>query len=289
MKVLKNEPLKLHTSFRAGGPAKCYVVPESCEELQALIAFLYREKLPYLILGNGSNLLVSDEGVDCVVVEIGKAMEELQLDGCRLMVSAGTLLGKAAAFAAEHGLSGMEELRGIPGTVGGACMMNAGAHGREMKDVLEAVEVLTPEGELLHLPAEALELSYRHSNLAEKGLIVVRAWLRLEKAADPDQIYQQMKLYAEKRKASQPLEFPSAGSTFKRPEGDFAGRLIEAAGLKGFRIGGACVSEKHAGFVVNDQNGTALDIRAVIDAVQKEVYEQSGVRLELEVRTWGNF
>lgn len=289
MKVKKNEALCRHTSFRVGGPAKCYVVPETCEELQALVAFLHQENIPWRIIGNGSNLLVSDQGVDGVVIELGKAMEEVRVEGTLLMASAGTLLAKAAGAAADCALSGMEAFRGIPGTVGGACVMNAGAYGSEIKDVLEAVDVITSEGGFLHLPADALELSYRHSNLAERGYIVARAYFRLKQEVDNTEILARMKEYAEQRRDKQPLDKPSAGSTFKRPEGHFAGKLIQDAGLKGFRMGGACVSEKHCGFVVNDAGASAQEIYDLIQEVKRRVEADSGVMLEMEVKTWGSF
>ena len=297
MKVLKNELLKQHTSFRVGGPAKVYVVPENMEELQKLIRFLYEEKLPYDIIGNGTNLLVSDAGVDHVVVEVGRALEEMALlpphaasskasspseedhEGAaadtkqahnaskeesgkavyELRVSAGTLLSKAAQFAASQGLTGMEVLRGIPGTIGGAVTMNAGAYGTEMKDVLREVEVLTREGERKTLPMEELGLDYRQSVIPEKGYIVVAATLAL-KNGNPVEIEARMADYQQRRKEKQPLDKASAGSTFKRPEGHFAGKLIEDSGLRGFRHGGAQVSEKHCGFIVNDGSARAEDI-----------------------------
>ena len=337
MKVLKNEPLKQHTSFRVGGPAKVYVVPEDIEELQKLIRFLYEEKLPYDIIGNGTNLLVSDAGVDHVVVEIGRALEGIELlpeanasdatSSLRgsssvtgtaakaaagsaaaratseaaavnataakekiyyLRVLAGTLLSKAAQFAATQELAGMEALRGIPGTLGGAVTMNAGAYGTEMKDVLYSVDVLTPEGELQTLTPAELALGYRHSVIPERGYIVVAATLALRKG-DPDEIQARMADFQNRRKEKQPLDKASAGSTFKRPEGYFAGKLIEDTGLRGFRHGGAQVSEKHCGFVINDGTARAADIYWLIGEVRKRVLLEQHVELTPEVKIWGNF
>lgn len=329
MKILKNEALKLHTSFRVGGPAKVYVVPEDIEELQKLIRFLYEEKLPYDIIGNGTNLLVSDAGVDHVVVEIGRALEGIELlpeanasdatSSLRgsssatgstvkaaagsaaavnataaeekiyyIRVLAGTLLSKAAQFAATQELAGMEALRGIPGTLGGAVTMNAGAYGTEMKDVLYSVDVLTPEGELQTLTPAELELGYRHSVIPERRYIVVAATLALRKG-DPAEIQARMADFQNRRKEKQPLDKASAGSTFKRPEGYFAGKLIEDTGLRGFRHGGAQVSEKHCGFVINDGTARAADIYWLIGEVRKRVLLEQHVELTPEVKIWGNF
>lgn len=297
MKILKNEALKLHTSFRVGGPAKVYVVPEDIEELQKLIRFLHEEKLPYDIIGNGTNLLVSDAGVDHVVVEIGRALEGIELlpeanasdeKTYYIRVLAGTLLSKAAQFAATQELSGMEALRGIPGTLGGAVTMNAGAYGTEMKDVLYSVDVLTPEGELRTLTPAELALGYRHSVIPERGYVVVAATLALRKG-DPAEIKARMADFQNRRKEKQPLDKASAGSTFKRPEGYFAGKLIEDTGLRGFRHGGAQVSEKHCGFVINDGTARAADIYWLIGEVRKRVLMEQHVELTPEVKLWGNF
>lgn len=297
MKILKNEPLKQHTSFRVGGPAKVYVIPEDIEELQKLIRFLHEEKLPYDIIGNGTNLLVSDAGVDHVVVEIGRALEGIELlpeanasdeKTYYIRVLAGTLLSKAAQFAATQELSGMEALRGIPGTLGGAVTMNAGAYGTEMKDVLHSVDILTPEGELRTLTPAELALGYRHSVIPERGYVVVAATLALRKG-DPAEIKARMADFQNRRKEKQPLDKASAGSTFKRPEGYFAGKLIEDTGLRGFRHGGAQVSEKHCGFVINDGTARAADIYWLIGEVRKRVLMEQHVELTPEVKLWGNF
>lgn len=293
MKVLKNERMSQHTTFRAGGPAKVYVIPEDDTELQKLIGFLYAERLPYMVIGNGSNLLVSDRGLPLVVVEVLRGLRGITVpeekDGrWHFTAMAGELLSKTAMHAAAYGLTGMEGLQGIPGTVGGAAVMNAGAYGAEMKDVLSRVTVITREGERLTLPAEALDLSYRHSCIAERGYTVVSAEFALEKG-DPGQIQAAMDDYRQRRIDKQPLDRPSAGSTFKRPEGHFAGKLIEDSGLRGYRKGSACVSEKHCGFIVSDGSGRAQDIYDLITAVRDIVFEKQGIRLEPEVCILGEF
>ncbi len=294
MKVLKDELLKKHTSFRVGGPARVYVVPEDEYELERLIEYLHNEKLEYRIIGNGTNLLVSDEGVDYIVVEIGKALDKVEIlkdspDGVYYVRAlAGTLLGKTAQFAASHSLAGMEALRGIPGTVGGAVTMNAGAYGTEIKDVLLSAEVLTKDGKLLTLTKEELKLGYRYSIVPEKEYVVVAATFALKKG-DKKAIEEQMADFQQRRKDKQPIEKASAGSTFKRPEGHFAGKLIEDCGLRGYKHGGAQVSDKHCGFVINDGTARAQDIYWLIGEIRKRVLLEQGVELTPEVKIWGNF
>ena len=294
MKVIKDELLRKHTSFRVGGPAKVYVVPEDEYELEKLIEYLYTENLEYKILGNGTNLLVSDEGVQFVVVEIGKNLDNVELledspEGIfYVRALAGTLIGKAAQFAADHELTGMEALRGIPGTVGGAVTMNAGAYGTEIKDVLLSAEVITKEGKRLILSGDELKLGYRYSIVPEQEYVVVAATFALKKG-DKNAIKAEMEDYQQRRKDKQPIEKASAGSTFKRPEGYFAGKLIEDCGLRGYRHGGAQVSEKHCGFVINDGTARAQDIYWLIGEVRKRVLWEQGVELTPEVKIWGNF
>ncbi len=294
MKVLKDELLKKHTSFRVGGPARVYVVPEDEYELERLIEYLHDEKLQYRIIGNGTNLLVSDEGVDYIVVEIGKALDKVEIlkdspDGVYYVRAlAGTLLGKTAQFAASHSLVGMEALRGIPGTVGGAVTMNAGAYGTEVKDVLLSAEILTKDGKLLTLTPEELKLGYRYSIIPEKEYVVVAATFALKKG-DKKAIEEQMADFQQRRKDKQPIEKASAGSTFKRPEGHFAGKLIEDCGLRGYKHGGAQVSDKHCGFVINDGTARAQDIYWLIGEIRKRVLLEQGVELTPEVKIWGNF
>lgn len=244
--------------------------------------------MPYYILGNGSNLLVSDHGYRGVIIQIYKSMSEVSVKGELVTAQAGALLSAIAAKAAEESLTGFEFASGIPGTIGGAAVMNAGAYGGEMKDVLEQVTVLTKEGELLTLPREELEMGYRTSRVARNQYIVLEAVIRLTHG-EQKQIRETMNELKEKRTTKQPLEYPSAGSTFKRPEGYFAGKLIEDAGLRGFQVGGAQVSEKHCGFVINKDNATAAEVRELIRQVSERVKANSGVTLEPEVKMLGEF
>ncbi len=283
--VLRDEPMSRHTTFRTGGPAEVLTVPDM-ERLPEVVAFCRERQIPFLVIGNGSNLLCGDSGVEGVVIEIGKQMSEIRIDGTLVTAQAGALLSGIAARAASEGLTGFEFAAGIPGSIGGAVVMNAGAYGGEMKDVLKEVSVLTPEGEVKGISAADLELSYRHSIVPEKGYIVLSAVLSLEKG-DKQQIYARMEELKKKRVEKQPLEYPSAGSTFKRPEGYYAGKLIEDVGLKGFRVGGAQVSEKHSGFVINRDHATAEEIRSLMEQVQRKVLEQFGVYLEPEVKFIG--
>ena len=284
--IYTDEPMSRHTTFRTGGPAD-YLVTPRYEQMQELVTALRAQNIPFTVIGNGSNLLVSDDGIRGVVIEIGKQMSEIMVDGDVLHAQAGALMSAIAARALEAGLGGFECEAGIPGSIGGAAVMNAGAYGGELKDVLESVEVLTPEGELVTIPAADLDLSYRHSCIPEKGYLVVAATIRLTKA-DPEQIRAKMDELKEKRVSKQPLEYPSAGSTFKRPEGYFAGKLIEDAGLRGFKVGGAQVSEKHCGFVINAGGATSTDVISLMKQVREKVKDQFGVTLEPEVKFVGD-
>lgn len=285
--VLRQEPMSRHTTFRTGGPAELLVTP-SAEELPELIKYCKENRVPYLVIGNGSNLLAGDAGIGGVVIEIGRRMSEIAVDGTTVTAEAGALLSAIASKAAAESLTGFEFASGIPGSLGGAVVMNAGAYGGEMKDVLQEVEVLTADGELLHLSAQELELSYRHSVIPEKDYLVTGAKLVL-KPGEKEDIYAYMHELKEKRVSKQPLEYPSAGSTFKRPEGYFAGKLIEDSGLKGFQVGGAQVSEKHCGFVINRDDASSADIRSLMEQVQQTVFEKFGVKLEPEVKFIGDF
>ena len=286
--VLTDEPMKKHVTFRVGGAADYFVSPESAEEVQKIILLCKETGMPYYILGNGSNLLVSDHGYRGVIIQIYKSMSEVSVKGELVTAQAGALLSAIAAKAAEESLTGFEFASGIPGTIGGAAVMNAGAYGGEMKDVLEQVTVLTKEGELLTLPREELEMGYRTSRVAKNQYIVLEAVIRL-RYGEQKQIRETMNELKEKRTTKQPLEYPSAGSTFKRPEGYFAGKLIEDAGLRGFQVGGAQVSEKHCGFVINKDNATAAEVRELIRQVSERVKANSGVTLEPEVKMLGEF
>ena len=285
--ILIDEPMSRHTTFRVGGPADFFVTPKVKEEVRDVIRICKEAGMPYYIIGNGSNLLVSDAGYRGVIVQIYKEMNEVKVEGDLVKAQAGALLSGIAAKALGAELSGFEFASGIPGTIGGACVMNAGAYGGEMKDVLESVTVLTGEGKIIELGRNELELGYRTSVIAKKGYIVLGAVLKLERG-DGEKIKTYMDELKEKRVTKQPLEYPSAGSTFKRPEGYFAGKLIEDAGLRGFQVGGAQVSEKHCGFVINRDHAAAADIMELMRQVQIRVKENSGVDLEPEVKRLGD-
>lgn len=285
--IFSEEPMSRHTTFRVGGPAEALVQPEG-EQISAVVDWCRVHDIPYTVIGNGSNLLVSDRGISGVVIEFGKPASRVRIEGRLIYAEAGAMLSKVANDVAHAGLTGMEFASGIPGTVGGAVFMNAGAYGGEMSRIIREVLVLTPKGEKKKLPVEELELGYRHSCIQERGYIVLSAVLELE-AGDEKEIFAAMEELKRKRVEKQPLEYPSAGSTFKRPEGHFAGKLIMDAGLRGFSVGGAAVSEKHCGFVVNKGGATAADIVAVMQHVQEEVKRRFDVTLEAEVRKLGEF
>lgn len=287
MEVRIKEPMKRHTTFRAGGPADWFVIPETADELKAVLSACRKAGEPWYVVGNGSNLLVSDAGVRGVVIHTGR-FDRLEVSGKSLRAGAGVLLSKAAGEALKNSLAGLEFAAGIPGSVGGALVMNAGAYGSEMRDVLKSVTVLTESGQVKTLPAKELELGYRTSSILRNHYLVLEAELSLAEG-DPEAIHGRMRELAERRREKQPLEYPSAGSTFKRPAGYFAGKLIEDAGLKGFSVGGAEVSEKHAGFVINKGNAAAADIYSLCMEVKRKVFEQTGVALELEVKLLGPF
>lgn len=286
--VKTEEPMKNHTTFRVGGPAEFFVMPRTAEEVKKVIDLCRRESFPYYIIGNGSNLLVSDQGYRGVVLQIYKEMSCIEIEENVIVAQAGALLSAIANKALENGLTGFEFAAGIPGTLGGACVMNAGAYGGEMKDVLEEVTVLTEEGEVLTIPKENLELGYRTSIIARKGYTVLEARIQL-RGGEKEAIKSLMEELKDKRVSKQPLEYPSAGSTFKRPEGYFAGKLIQDAGLRGFSVGGAQVSEKHCGFVINRENATAADVAELMRQVSARVEEEFGVKLEPEVKRLGEF
>lgn len=281
-KVRTGEVMKNHTTFRIGGNADYFLTPDTKEELQAILQFLNKEDVPFFILGNGSNLLVSDEGFRGAIIQIGKNYQSVIRKGHTLIAKSGISLARLSAFALENSLTGLEFASGIPGTAGGGAIMNAGAYGGEMKDVLKEVLCMTRQGELITLRGDEMELSYRESRMKREGLIVLELVLELQDG-DQEVMRSRHEELKEARTSKQPLEYPSAGSTFKRPEGYFAGKLIMDAGLKGFTVGGAQVSEKHAGFVINVGGATAADVKALMEHVSKTVEEQFGVRLEPEV------
>lgn len=285
----RNEPMSKHTTFRVGGPADYYLSPHSTEELKKICRICEENELPYFVIGNGSNLLVSDEGYRGAVIQIYRNMSEIEVeDNTKIRAKAGALLAFVAKTALNHRLTGMEFASGIPGTIGGAVVMNAGAYGGEMKDILEEVTVLTGDGEVKVLSASELELGYRTSIVKKEGYLVLEAVLSLAEG-EPAQIQKRMNELKEQRVSKQPLEFPSAGSTFKRPEGYFAGKLIMDAGLAGYQIGGAQVSAKHCGFLINAGNATARDVYRLIRFVQKTVWDKFQVELETEVKMLGRF
>lgn len=286
--ILFDEPMSRHTTFRVGGAAKCLIKVNNKEQMKKLIPYLHMTGQNFFILGNGSNLLVGDKGYSGILVKLGEGMESVTVEGERMKISAGTLLSKAASAARENELTGMEFASGIPGTVGGAIVMNAGAYGGEMKQIVESVEVMNMEGEILVLDNDTMEFGYRKSVIKSRPFIVLETVLRLQKGKQ-EEISSKMEELSRLRREKQPLEYASAGSTFKRPEGYFAGKLIMDAGLRGFSIGGAKVSEKHCGFIVNSGNATAADIREVIDEVQQCVKAKFGVTLEREVIYLGDF
>ena len=292
--VLREEPMKNHTTFRVGGPAEYFVTVTTTEMLQAVIKLCNRFEISWFVLGNGSNLLVSDTGIRGVVVRLageftGCEIKENVMEGTAdAMAGGGMLLSAFAMQLAKKGFSGFEFAAGIPGSVGGAVMMNAGAYGGEIKDCITRAEIVTEDGECRVLSADELELSYRHSILTKRKGIVTKAWFSFP-IGSKLYILSNIEMLNRKRKEKQPLEYPSAGSTFKRPEGNFAGKLIMEAGLAGKQIGGAAVSEKHCGFVINKENATAKDIYTLMQYVIKTVEETSGIRLEPEVKLLGDF
>lgn len=288
VEILVAEPMKNHTTFRIGGPADALALPKTPEEVAEVVRFCHEHAQPYYVLGNGSNLLVSDEGYRGLVLQLYRNFNDIQVNGETITVQSGAMLATVARTAYQTGLTGLEFASGIPGTIGGAVVMNAGAYGGEMKNVLKEVTVLTKEGEVLVIPAKALELGYRTSVIPKNGWIVLGAVLQLKKG-DQEQILARMEELKEQRITKQPLDLPSAGSTFKRPEGYFAGKLIMDAGLRGFTVGGAQVSEKHCGFVVNRGNATAADVWKLICEVKRRVKEMTGVELEPEVKLLGDF
>ena len=285
--VLRDEPMRDHTTFRVGGPADYFVMPTSVEGVRDAMAACADAGVPCYILGHGSNVLVSDEGLRGVVVQISSNLGDVDVrDGGIVVAQAGASNAKVAACAQRAGLSGFEFAAGIPGTIGGAAVMNAGAYDGEFKQVAQSVTCLSPEGELVEVTAEQASWSYRHSAIMDKGYIVLSATLQLRED-DPERIRERMVDLAHRRQDKQPLDLPSAGSTFKRPPGHFAGKLIQDAGMQGYTVGGAQVSTKHAGFVVNVQDASAADVLQVIRDVQARVLDVFDVQLECEVRLWG--
>ena len=285
-KLMLREPMYKHTSFKIGGPADIMVLPGSIEEIAMAVKVCRTNDCPYFVMGNGTNLLVKDGGYRGVIIKIGSNFSDYRINQERIYSQAGILLSALSQCAAESALEGLEFASGIPGTLGGAVAMNAGAYEGEMKDVVEWARVVTNDGEVKVLSVEELEMGYRTSIVQRQGLIVADCCLRLKKG-EKEKIYEKIKEYTRLRKAKQPLHLPSAGSTFKRPQGYYAGKLIEEAGLKGKRIGDVQVSEMHCGFIVNLGNASARDVLALIDYVRQEVKKKFGVELEPEVKIIG--
>ncbi len=286
--IVSDEPMRKHTTFRIGGNADIFVRPESKEQIAEILRLCRKQDVPYFILGNGSNLLVGDRGFRGVVINIMDNMNDIKVDGGIIKAQAGAMLIKVSRTARDNSLTGLEFASGIPGTIGGAIYMNAGAYGGEMKDVVTQVTAMDAEGEIYTFGTDELEFSYRHSVIQQRDLIVLDVTMKLA-AGDQKIIDDRMSELAVARRTKQPLEYPSAGSTFKRPEGYFAGKLIMDAGLRGYRVGDAQVSEKHCGFVVNRGNATADDVIKLIDDVKAKVSEEYDVVLEPEVRMIGEF
>ncbi len=281
--ALFDEPMKNHTSFRIGGEAQCFISIQNIEQLQGAVVFCKQNNIPYMIMGNGSNMLVSDEGIKGVVIQISKNFSDCEISGESVYAQSGILLSALASKLLKAELSGFEELSGIPGTLGGAIFMNAGAYGGEIKNVVRTIDYIDNTGKLQTMSAEAAEFGYRSSVFQKNGCIILGASLKLKKGS-ADEIKQKMNEYTRLRNEKQPVDMPSAGSTFKRPQGYFAGKLIQDCNLMGVSIGGAQVSEKHAGFVINKGGATANDVMALIEHIQKTVYEKFGVKLEPEVK-----
>lgn len=285
LKWAADEPMAKHTSFRIGGPAKRMAFPKTREQLVVLMGFLQDAGVKPLLIGNGTNLLVADKGLDTVVIDTSAELSHIELtDEGEIAADAGVSLAKLALFAWKNGLTGLEFAHGIPGSVGGAVCMNAGAYGGEMQQVVHSATVLFPDDGVRTLRGEELRFSYRHSLLTDRPeAVVLRVVFQLT-AGRPEEIRQKMEELMTRRKTSQPLEYPSAGSTFKRPEGYFAAALIDQCGLKGMTVGGAQVSEKHAGFVINRGGATCADVTALMAVIQRRVWEEKGVRLEPEIK-----
>ncbi len=280
--ILRREPMSRHTTFRVGGSAELFLEIRTASEIQKLLTFFQESGTKYFIVGNGSNLLVSDGGYDGAILHIGEGSDKIGVVGEKVRAQAGALLGRAALTAQQNSLTGLEFAFGIPGSVGGAAVMNAGAYGGEMSQVVSMVTGFTSDGDEVKLSNKELDFGYRKSILKQEKIVVAEVEFCLSDGS-PEEISMKMNDLTGRRRAKQPLEYPSAGSTFKRPEGHFAGKLIMDAGLKGLCVGGAQVSEKHCGFIINKGGATAADVRQLMKKVQDRVKEQSGVELEPEI------
>ena len=286
--ILKNEPMRRHTTFCVGGEAEAFLRIRNKEQLEKLIPYFKLAELPYFVIGNGSNLLVGDKGYHGIILYLGDGMDQIQVDGNRLTIQAGCLMSRIAREACEHALTGFEFASGIPGSIGGGVVMNAGAYDGELGQIVTKVWVMNEEGEILVLNNQDMEFGYRTSVIKKRPFIVVQVEMELQ-PGNQEEIAAKMTELNRRRRDKQPLQYPSAGSTFKRPQGYFAGKLIMDAGLRGYSIGGACVSEKHCGFIINKNHASAADVAEVICEVQERVKEKFGVTLETEVILLGDF
>lgn len=286
--ILKNEPMSHHTTFCVGGEAEAFLRIRNKEQLEKLIPYFKLAELPYFVIGNGSNLLVGDKGYHGIILYLGDGMDQIQVDGNRLTIQAGCLMSRIAREAYEHALTGFEFASGIPGSIGGGVVMNAGAYDGELGQIVTKVWVMNEEGEILVLNNQDMEFGYRTSVIKKRPFIVVQVEMELQ-PGNQEEIAAKMTELNRRRRDKQPLQYPSAGSTFKRPQGYFAGKLIMDAGLRGYSIGGACVSEKHCGFIINKNHASAADVAEVICEVQERVKEKFGVTLETEVILLGDF
>lgn len=284
--IIENEPLSRHTSFKIGGPARYFLTPKDEEGIVRTVSVCREKNIPFYVIGNGSNLLVSDRGYDGVIIRF-TGLKEIKTEGEKIYVQAGASLAAAANEALKNSLAGFEFAAGIPGTAGGALVMNAGAYGGEMSHVTESARVLDKDGNIIMLTNEELDFSYRNSVVSKKGYYALSAVIKLEHTDDMEAVRAKMQEFAVKRREKQPLEYPSAGSTFKRPEGHFAGKLIMDAGLSGYSIGGACISEKHCGFIINKGGATADNVIELINFTKKTVKEKFGVEIEPEIKMLG--
>ncbi|MDY2794806.1 UDP-N-acetylmuramate dehydrogenase [Peptostreptococcus porci] len=284
--IFVDESMKKHISFKVGGPADVLVRPKTEDEIKDIFSFLNDNNIPFLVKGNGSNILIKDGGFRGVVIEIADNFSSFEIVGDDMIIQTGALLSSIGRAAMENNLTGFEFASGIPGTLGGALAMNAGAYGGEMKNIVKSVRLMDEKGKIVEFTNEEMEFGYRHSILSDRKMIAISAVISL-KNGKFDKIKEKMEDLAYQRRTKQPLEYPSAGSTFKRPDGYFAGKLIQDSNLKGASMGGAMVSEKHSGFVINYNNATATDIINLIEHIKSTVYDQQGVRLEEEVKILG--
>lgn len=285
-KILINEEMKNHTTFKIGGPVDLMVIPETEEQVKEAVSICRAEKLPYLIMGNGSNLLIKDGGIRGVVIKLNDGFNKIEVEGNKIYAQAGALLNAVSRVAMEESLAGLEFATGIPGALGGAMTMNAGAYGGEMKDVVESVRILDKNGKVKELSKEQMNFRYRGSKVADDGLIVLEVVFKLE-VGSKNEIKLKIDDLTEKRTSKQPLEYPSGGSTFKRPEGYYAGKLIDDSGLRGLRYGGAEVSKKHCGFVINAKDASCQDVLRLVEVIKKTVKDTFGVSLEREIKLIG--